>query len=404
MIDEKLLLERLTDAAEAQDDLLPRSLADDLSAGRRRLRRRRILTGGTALVAAGAVAVATIGMSGVLKDTAQMEAPVATQQAPANTQSAEDAAAVARTSGFDTLMKSLLVKHLDPTKKHLDFNVGPFIIGSDVGAHGTARKVGWNVAGDKGQGMLYVSLFPYAKGGDVCGGDDQPVPACHQITLTNGRTAMFGRKGKAAQLSYVQPDGETAFLAIDPLFGNNTTIPVKTLDITDDQMIAWATDPKLNLPSLSADDQAKEDKLKGFAPTRDQIVLATAERMPGRYVSNRTDDLPTMIDVVQNWSKGATTAEVSVSVYASPVVMPCVDAPSGKKCLPVNLPNGGQGEFYEAPHTYQGGPMYEMQAAFTQPDGDQARVRVLYPGKKKPANAITKEQMLALVADPALDR
>ncbi|WP_405061127.1 hypothetical protein OG474_05650 [Kribbella sp. NBC_01505] len=404
MIDEQQLMDRLTDAAAAQDDLLPRALADDLNAGRRRLRRRRFLVAGTAVVAAGAVAVATIGVNGVLKDTAQLEPPVATQQAPVNTQSAEDAIVKARTSGFDALMKSLLVKHLDPAKKHLDFSVGPFVVGSDIGAHGTGRKVGWNVAGDKGQGMLFVSLFPYAKGGDVCGGDGQPVVTCHQITLTNGRKAMFGRDGKAAQLSYVQPDGETAFLSIDPLFGNNTTIPVKRLDITDEQMIAWATDPRLNLPPLSAGDQAKEDKLKDFAPTRDQIVLATAERIPGKYVSKRLDDLPTMIEVVQNWSRGSTTAEVSVSVYAAPVAMPCVDAPSGKKCLPVKLPNGGQGEFYEAPHTYQGGPMYEMQAAFTQPDGDQARVRVLYPGKKKPPNAITKEQILALVADPALDR
>jgi hypothetical protein len=84
--------------------------------------------------------------------------------------------------------------------------------------------------------------------------------------------------------------------------------------------------------------------------------------------------------------------------------MPCIDAPSGKKCLPVKLPNGAQGEYYEAPHTYQGGPMYEMQAAYRQPDGDQARVRILYPGKKKPPGAITKDQILALVSDPALDR
>jgi hypothetical protein len=403
MIDEKLLLQRLTDAAEAQDDLLPRSLADDLNAGRRRLRRRRILTGGTALVAAGAVAVATIGMSGVLKDSTQMEAPVATQQAPANMQSAEDAAAVARTSGFDTLMKGLLVKHLDPAKKHLDFSVGPFLIGSDVGAHGTARKVGWNVAGDKGQGMLYVSLSPYAKGGDVCGGDGQPVPTCHQITLPDGRPAMFGRNGKAAQLSYVQPDGETAFLAIDPLFGNNTTIAVKTLDITDAQMIAWATDPKLNLPPLPADDQAEEDKLKDFAPTRDDMKVAILMHLPGQFTSPMTEDLPASLLLQGTWKRGSVTAEVSVSVYASPVTMPCTDQPSGKPCLPVKLPNGAQGEYYEAPHTYQGGPKYEMQASYRQPDGDQVRVRILFPGKKWPEGGITKDQVLALVADPALD-
>ncbi|MGZ0151814.1 hypothetical protein ACXJJ3_32480 [Kribbella sp. WER1] len=58
MIDEKTLQERLADAATAQDGLLPRAPAEDLAAGRRRLRVRQALTGVSATVAVVAVGVA----------------------------------------------------------------------------------------------------------------------------------------------------------------------------------------------------------------------------------------------------------------------------------------------------------------------------------------------------------
>ncbi|MFB6723789.1 hypothetical protein ACFCV3_26650 [Kribbella sp. NPDC056345] len=249
MIDEQLLMERLTDAAAAQDDLLPRAVADDLAAGRRRLRRRRFLAGGTALIAAGAVAVATIGMSDVLKDTAQLEPPVATQQAPVSTPSA-----AAKPESFDGLMKRLMYKHFDPSKKHLNFATGPFKVNTEPGYRGTLRKVGWNAKGEKGQGMFLIGLERSAEpAGNTCGSyfqsESRPV-ICRQVTLPNRRPGMIGRQGRMIEFSYVQPDGEFLYVAVDPVFRNNTTISSKQMAITDAQLFAFATDPALSLPPL----------------------------------------------------------------------------------------------------------------------------------------------------------
>ncbi|MFC9694164.1 hypothetical protein ACFTSF_36805 [Kribbella sp. NPDC056951] len=408
MMDEQLLMERLTDAAAAQDDLLPRAVADDLAAGRRRLRRRRFLAGGTALIAAGAVAVATIGMSGALRDTAQLEVPIATQKAPVNTQAAEDAAAVTKVQGFDGLMKSLMYKHFDPTKKHLNFTTGPFEIDNDLGHHGTQRKVGWNVAGDKGQGMFLIGLDRTAKGaGNTCGSffefESQPV-TCHAITLPNGRTAMIGRQDRMIEFSYLQPDGEFVYVAVDPVFRNNTTIPVKKMTITDAQLIAFATDPALNLPPLTSDQNAQEDKLKDFAPSNDRIRLVTSRHLPGQLVFGRVHNPPGEALVVGTWTRGPVSAEVEVGVDAAPMASDCQSQLSVPSCVPVTLPNGAKGEYHEGARTYQGGPMYVMGATYQQPDGDLASVRVLTPGKKAQPGGITKEQILALVADEGLDR
>ncbi|MFK4090010.1 hypothetical protein ACI2LF_38215 [Kribbella sp. NPDC020789] len=399
MIDEQLLLDRLTDAAAAQDDLLPRALADDLAAGRRRLRRRRFLTGGTALVAAGVVAIATLGVSGILKDNAQTEPPVATHQAPAVKTEPAD---------FDKLMKGLMFKHFDPARKHLDFSVGPFEIDPAVGHLGTSRKVGWNVAGDKGQGMFLVQLNRSLKAAEnTCGSfheyDPQPLK-CHPVTLSNGRPAMLGRKDGIAEFSYVQPDGEFVYVAVDRLFGNNTTIPLKSMNITDEQLYAFATDPALNLPPLTADQQAEEAKLKDFAPTPAQAEAVVLAKLGGTLTRQYLEDRPGELYITGKWAKGGVRATIDISADASILASECKDQLSVPSCVPVTLPNGAQGGYHEGARTYQGGPMYVMGATYKQPDGDLSAIRVLYPGKKRPAGAITKEQILALVSDPALDK
>ncbi|GAA1663573.1 hypothetical protein GCM10009745_01490 [Kribbella yunnanensis] len=400
MMDEQLLMERLTDAAAAQDDLLPRAVADDLAAGRRRLRRRRCLAGGTALIAAGAVAVATIGMSGALRDTAQLEVPIATQKPPT--------AAVTKAQSFDGLMKSLMYRHFDPTKKHLNFTTGPFEIDNDLGHHGTQRKVGWNSAGDQGQGMFLIELNRSGKGlGTKCGSyfefESRPV-SCQEVTLPNGRTAMLGRRGRMIEFSYVQPDGEYLNVAVDPVFRNNTTIASKDMAVTDAQLFAFATDPELNLPPLTTDQQNLENTLEGFAPANDQIRRIAGRHLPGQLLFGRVDQQPGELLVLATWMRGPVRAEVEIGLDVAPLASDCPSQLSVPSCVPVTLPNGAKGEYHEGARTYQGGPRYVMGATYQQPDGDLVSVRVLYDGTKRTAGAITKEQILALVSDPGLDR
>ncbi|MET7276799.1 hypothetical protein ABZS29_01105 [Kribbella sp. NPDC005582] len=397
MIDEQLLLERLTDAAAAQDDLLPRAVADDLAAGRRRLRRRRFLAAGTAVVAAGAVAVAMIGVNGVLKDPAQLQVPIATQQAPAPSKPVD----------FDKLMKGLMFKHFDPQKKHLNFTTGPFDIDTTIGRHGTQRKVGWNTKGDKGQGMFLIELSRSAKAADsTCGSfsqfESKPVK-CQSVTLPNGRPAMLGRQGRMIEFSYLQPDGEFVYVGVDPVFRNNTTIASADMAVTNEQLFAFATDPALNLPPLSAAQQADEAKLKDFAPTPAQAEAVVLAKIGGRLTREYLEDRPGELYVSDKWSKGAVTATVEISADASILASECKAQLSVPSCTEVHH-SGKVVEYHEGARTYQGGPKFVMGATYKQPDGDLAAVRVLYDGKKAPAGAIPRGLIMDLVTDPAFDR
>ncbi|MFF0264151.1 hypothetical protein [Kribbella sp. NPDC004536] len=90
MIDEQILHERLTAAAAAQDDLLPRTPAEDLKAGRRRLRIRRLLTGASATVAVLGVGATGFALRGTTESPAAGPAtPVATPTPPTEAQRAE---------------------------------------------------------------------------------------------------------------------------------------------------------------------------------------------------------------------------------------------------------------------------------------------------------------------------
>ncbi|MFG1912661.1 hypothetical protein [Kribbella sp. NPDC048928] len=405
MIDEKTLQDRLTTAAEAQDTLLPRALADDLAAGRRRLVRRRLLSGASATVAVAAVAAAAVGLNGSLRDAADDQAPTATQEHAMSEAEAADAAAVSKIQAFDTLMTGLLVKHFDPAKKHLDLSIGPFQIDANVGSRGTSHKVGWKIAGERGEGMLLVQLSRSEKQAmNTCGSYSQPQLACHSLTLPNGRPAMIGHRGKVVELSYVQPDGEFAYLALDPLFGNNTDVSLSSTGITDAQLTAFVSDPDLNLPPLTAAQQAQEDQLKDFAPAPEVLETTAAHQLGGKLQRDRVDDHPGELSVAEKWTKGSSSATVEISLDAAVVASECQEQLSVPACGPVTLPNGGKGEYAEGARTYQGGPMYVMGATYVQPDGDLAAVRILYPGTERPKDAVTKAQILTLVADPALDK
>ncbi|MFF0343903.1 hypothetical protein [Kribbella sp. NPDC004875] len=408
MIDEKVLQDRLTEAAAAQDDLLPRPVADDISGGRRRLRRHRLLTGAGVLAAAGAVAAATIGVTGAVRDAAQGEPPAAGRRTPVDAAAAQDAAAVAKIQGFDTLMKGLLTKHFDPGGNHLDFSTGPFQVGTQIGHHDTMRKVGWKVAGEKGEGMLLIGLSRSAQSaGNTCGSysanEADPV-VCHRVTLPNGRPATIGRQGKLVELDYLRPDGEFAYVAIDPVFRNNTEIPVPDVAITDTQLFAFVTDPALKLPPLTNAQKAEEAALQDFAPTPAQVEALAARTLGGKLQRDHVEDAPGELVVVDQWTKSAATATLEIGLDAAPLASTCPAQLSMPNCTSVKLPNGGAAEYAEGARKYQGGEMYVMGATYKQPDGDLASVRILYPGPKPPAGAITQAQLLGLVADRSLDR
>jgi hypothetical protein len=223
--------------------------------------------------------------------------------------------------------------------------------------------------------------------------------------MPGGGTATIGRLGDRAEISYRQPDGEIAYLAVNPLFGNNTTIPVHGMSITDAQLKAFVADPGLNLPAMTPEEAAVEEQLKHYAPTDAEVLAFATQSLPGgkvhtTYVEEYGGNYLTEF----NWKKGSISATVEIGVDAKLMASQCKDQLSVPKCTPITLPDGKKVEYHQGARTYQEGPEYVMGATYVQPDGDLASVRILYPGKKLPAGAATTAQVLAMVTDPALDK
>ncbi|WP_328335000.1 hypothetical protein OHA70_20615 [Kribbella sp. NBC_00382] len=408
MIDEKTLAERLADAASAQDNLLPRALNDDLAAGHRRLRRHRVLTGGGIVGGAAAVAVLAIGVSSWLTPNAEplpgSPQVAGTTARPSPRSKPSTVQVAAQDAAFNRKMQGLLAKHFDPGRKHLTFESGPFEVSRDPGQHGTTGRAGWKIAGQKGEGVLKVSLLGSGTGSQ-CGEYEDLLPKCHSVPMPGGGTATMARLGDRAEIQYQQPDGESVFVSVQPLFGNNSTIPVHGMGITDAQLKAFVADSDLNLPPLSAEEQAVEQQLKDAAPTLVDVTKVAGRGLTGgTFDTDHVEEFAGNFLVAIDWKKASISATVEIGVDAKLMASKCLEQLSVPSCTPLTLPDGKKVEYHEGARSYQGGPTYVMGATYVQPDGDLASVRILYPGTKLPAGAATKAQVLAMVTDSALDK
>ncbi|MEV6413011.1 hypothetical protein [Kribbella sp. NPDC051718] len=397
MIDEKELADRLADAASAQDNLLPRALSDDLAAGRHRLRRHRVLTGSGVIGGAAAVAVLVVGMTSWLSTNAgplPVGPPVASPSQSIDAQ-AQDAA-------FNTTMRNLLAKHFDPDRQHLTYESGPFEVNHQPGQRGATGRAGWKIAGQQGEGLLTVSLFGSGSGTD-CG--QYEGLKCHSVPMSIGGTAMIGRLGERVELKYQQPDGEIVYLSASPLFANNTTTGVHGMGISDAELMSFAADPQLNLPPMTAGEAAEEEQLKAPVPDLGEIVGEAEAIMPGGTLDvHHIDKINGNYLVSMDWKKGSLAATIEFGIDAKLRASTCEDQLSVPSCTPLTLPDGKKVQYYEGARSYQEGVKYVMGATYTQPDGDLASVRILYPGKELPTGAASKEQVLELVTDPVFDK
>lgn len=397
MIDEKTLQDRLIDTAAAQDALLPRPVADDLAAGRRRLLRRRILAGASATVAVGAVAVVAVGLSGTLRTAAQDEAPTAKQEQTTNVKQVQTPQ-TEKGVDVDKLMTDLLAKHLDPRRKHLDFSAGPFVLDpQDVGI-GLMNKVGWKVAGEPGEGLLEVGLTRSEKQGSLCGSLHEGM-TCQRTTLPNGRSAMIGRHGTSIELGYVQPDGEYAYVSTDPLYANMTTTSLKSMPITEAQLAAFVTDPELNLPPVTEAQRVQNLRLAGFAPKRTVTESALADLLSRELRLKRATAGSGPVHVTDHMSTVTGLFDIDVTITSAPKRIACPDWVSLPTCERVTLPNGGSGQYAEGP---LGGAKYVIGATYSDPGGDQVAVRFVFPAKTAPKDRTTKKDVFLLVSDPLM--
>jgi len=419
MIDEKQLHDRLTAAAAAQDDLLPRSLTEDLTAGRRRLRRRQLLTGGGATAAVAVVAVLAVGMNGWLtsanplpdkapagETTPSMSLTAPTiQPDPDATRdwpipAGQEPPVPAQDAAFNQRLTAAIYAHLDPGKKHLDFSSGGFTIDRQQGQiNSGGNRVGWRMPGQKGaEGYVGLSVQPKTRVQKPCGSTTEPALTCHTITLPNGRTAQIGRKGDAAAVRYQQPDGEWINVSVSTLFGNNSSIPVHDLGITDQMLLNLVQDDRLNLPTKTEDAAAPKDK-----PTEQQVHAAMAEALPGGTLTVGFPwlEIPESQQYQLNWKKDTVSAK-AMYAFAKRARFDCPSQLDTKKCTPTPVPGGGKLLYSEG--IDQTKKNYVMGGTYIQPDGDGISFRVYFPGTERPADAPSKEDLLKFFSAPSIKK
>ncbi|GAB2572621.1 hypothetical protein [Kribbella endophytica] len=416
MIDEKELGAQLTKAAALQDDLLPRTVDDDLMAGRQRLRRRRVLAGAGGVASVGAL---VLGVTSWLTPGAvQGELPAAsTGTSPSVSPSvrppvvkpSDPVVNEAQLRAFDQAMRAALQQHLDPSGKHLDYSSkGGFGLDQTSGIRRGGGRVGWRIAGQQGVGYIDLGVATTASATSTrCGsGAFTPALKCRSVTLPNGRTAQLGRRGESVELTYTKADGEFVMATVNPFWGNNATVPVRGMGITDAMLFALVTDLRVDLPPLSTEEQQAEDELKNFKPTYAEAHAAGVRVLTGGTLTHAFNDtVPEQFGTIESWRSGAIKQTVIIAVDSAQFVSKCSEQLGGLTCTTTTTPDGRKVMYAEGvPPKGRGKQRYMMGAAYLQPDGNLASVLVQNPGMQPQPGGITKAQVIALVTDSALDK
>ena len=147
--------------------------------------------------------------------------------------------------------------HLDPRHAHLEkFETDAFTGGGGGDAAEIGQKVGWPSPGQSGEAMLLVSITRIAPGGKpvlsgddamgLCSGTFTDEVACKSTTI-GGHKVRYAESGGAFVMDLLQTDGEIASIYVDPVFGNNTDIPVENLGITPAEAADLLADPALDV-------------------------------------------------------------------------------------------------------------------------------------------------------------
>jgi hypothetical protein len=255
-------LRRLAAGIDAPDT----PVADDLARGRRRVRRTRLATGGAALATLAVVGVAATAAPGLLgadsspryaggDGSPSPEVEVTPSGGPGNPDqlTPEDPEGTVRTLAA---WQVILAEHLDPGWKHLvkydaktNGNVQTGTNGGVVTSLGS--KYGWRNDGEAGLGMLQISVnadwdelywlcgTPAAKGAGW---------SCHDAEGPGGLPAQVAEHDGVLEVAVQHADGVVVVLTTDSLFGNNSTIPVSGIDLSERDLLRAAADDRITLP------------------------------------------------------------------------------------------------------------------------------------------------------------
>lgn len=153
----------------------------------------------------------------------------------------------------------LVSEHLDPTRAHLGrYEAIGFTGGGAGDSLQIGQKLSWKVKGQPGEGMLLVSVsrpFPNKKvkingpsGMGQCPGYFLDVKGpCRQRTIGGHKVWYADLPNGGFVMDYEQPDGEIASIVKDPLFGNNTTVALRSMKVSPSQAIELLSDRRLDV-------------------------------------------------------------------------------------------------------------------------------------------------------------
>ena len=210
----------------------------DLERGRRRMRRTRFLVTGGAAAGVAAIAIAAALTGAALDAPGTAPDGPATHGAPAKPTPTHKPVVPDRTGGeLLQRYRNVLAEHIDPSGAHLQKKPDNLQAGGGLGT-----KLGWKNPGESGLGMVEIFVGDGWAGfvGDLCGGG----VACSQQDV-DGLHATVARADGVTSVLVQRDDGSNVLITVDPLFGNNSLVPVNSLEIPVDDLIRAAGDERL---------------------------------------------------------------------------------------------------------------------------------------------------------------
>ena len=234
----------------------PLAAADDVERGRRGLVRRRAAVGAAALATAAVVTVGAVGVTAGSDDAGPDPAapgPSTTATDPVSpSPSPTPAEPVDRRNGKQLLTDwaKALARHLDPSGGHLQTRPDNY-----QGGGGLGTKLGWSVPGEDGLGMVEIFVGRGAFAGSFGPSCDRISAPCDEVTV-RGVEMRVQRIGDTTAVYHVQDDGDRVWLYLDPLFGNNSLVPVESLDFPLRTLAAAVSDPAFTTPTRQQVDGA----------------------------------------------------------------------------------------------------------------------------------------------------
>lgn len=254
------------------------SVTADLSRSRSQARRRTALVSGVAGLAVAGV----IGGAALLVPSGQADLPVAgapsasdsttalapasasPSQAPTPSKQAEPQASQssgfgrtgpdewAMTAAFDRKVDDLtqawrpaMLDALDPSGRHLDKKFSNLDDGlNEAGRFVTGTSVGWSTPGESGMGVVTVKADTAGRPG--CTSYEKV--ACEKLSAPEGtRGAWRWTEFGTTFHRVLRADGSTVVVGTNRHFGNNSLTPVKSMDITQADILRLAADPRIRI-------------------------------------------------------------------------------------------------------------------------------------------------------------